>query len=108
MKKIITAAFLLIAVASNGQSAKHSPHVVDTTGFLAEDSAGRTYFVHGKKMAPAPMILEQRVTFLEKQVQFLIRRTTELEQEIKALKPDSVWLSGNGRMCNWSQPDTTK
>ena len=60
--------------------------------FLAEDSAGRTYFVHGKKMAPAPMILEQRVEFLE-------RRVRELELEIKQGKADTTYWDKNCDTC---------
>jgi len=49
--KLLTAAFFLIAIASNGQSAKHSPHVVDTTKRFYRDTFLTFQFSNGNGFA---------------------------------------------------------
>jgi len=126
----ISILFLSIFISVHAQSAKHSPHVVDTTGrwvsteiaifsegqkVAYQDSVGKWVIIDGQatlttlvslllhsdsliqvlknkplnkshttNVEPSPSPTP-RLDALEKQVQFLIRRTIELEAEIKAL-----------------------
>jgi hypothetical protein len=90
--------FLLLACWSTlyAQSAKHSPHVVDTTGHLYIHEGELNVMIDSKNspIRMSDVIADSlghpsstpRLDALEKQVQFLMRRVNELELEIKQMK----------------------